>query len=70
MDDLTVAAIDAGTTGVRCMILDKTGTVLGVSRQSWGYSTPADLEIAKEFNPDEFWNLIRSVVNSALKSSG
>ena len=67
---MVVAAIDAGTTGVRCMIVDTKGKTPGISRTSWDYTTPPDLEIAKDFNPSEFWKLICSVVRGAIKNSG
>jgi sugar (pentulose or hexulose) kinase len=65
-----VAAIDAGTTGVRCMILDTNGKSLGIGRESWDYTTPVDLEIAKEFDPKHFWRLICAVTKKAVKVSG
>jgi sugar (pentulose or hexulose) kinase len=65
-----VAAIDAGTTGVRCMIFDMNGKSLGVGRESWDYTTPVGLEIAKEFDPLHFWQLICSVTKKAIKGSG
>ncbi len=68
--NMVVAAIDAGTTGVRCMIVDRKGKSPGISRTSWDYSTPPELEIAKDFNPSEFWNLVCSVVRGAIKNSG
>lgn len=67
---MVVAAIDAGTTGVRCMIVDAKGETPGISRTSWDYITPPDLEIGKEFKPPEFWNLVCSVVKGAIKNSG
>lgn len=67
---MVVAAIDAGTTGVRCMIVNHTGKTLGISRKKWSYSTPPSLEIAKEFSPSEFWKLTSIVVRSAIKNSG
>ncbi|RDE14776.1 MAG: hypothetical protein C4K47_03595 [Candidatus Thorarchaeota archaeon] len=67
---MVVAAIDAGTTGVRCMIVSRHGEVLGAGRKPWGYTTPASLEIAKEFSPKEFWNLTCAVIRQALKVSG
>jgi autoinducer 2 (AI-2) kinase len=65
-----VAAIDAGTTGVRCMILDMNGKALGIGRESWDYTTPINLEIAKEFDPKHFWHLICKVTKRAIKISG
>ena len=67
---MVVAAIDAGTTGVRCMIVDAKGKTPGISRTTWDYSTPPELEIAKEFNPSEFWKIVCSVVKGAIKNSG
>jgi autoinducer 2 (AI-2) kinase len=51
------------------MIVDNTGNVLSVSRKSWGYVTPEDLEIAKEFDPAGFWKQICSVVRDSIKKS-
>lgn len=67
---MVFAAIDAGTTGVRCMISGTKGEPLGISRRLWDYTTPVDLEIAKEFNPEHFWHLICTVVKEAIKASG
>ncbi|MHA2386503.1 MAG: FGGY family carbohydrate kinase, partial [Candidatus Thorarchaeota archaeon] len=67
---MPVVAIDAGTTGVRCMIVGKEGEVLGLRRRKWDYETPEFLEIAKEFNPSHFWNLICTVTKEAVKASG
>ncbi len=67
---MPVATIDAGTTGVRCMIVGKQGEVLGLGRRSWTYETPEFLEIAKEFDPSHFWDLICTVTKEALKASG
>ncbi|RDE16181.1 MAG: hypothetical protein C4K48_01995 [Candidatus Thorarchaeota archaeon] len=67
---MVVAAIDAGTTGVRCMISGTKGEPLGISRRPWNYTTPTHLEIAKEFDPEHFWHLICTVVKEAIKTSG
>ncbi|MFW9966013.1 MAG: FGGY-family carbohydrate kinase [Candidatus Thorarchaeota archaeon] len=67
---MPVAAIDAGTTGVRCMIVGKQGEVLGLGRRSWGYETPEFLEIAKEFDPSHFWDLICTVTKEAVRVAG
>jgi autoinducer 2 (AI-2) kinase len=64
-----VAAIDAGTTGVRCMICDDKGKSVGLARRSWDYITPGELEIAKEFDPDLFWRLACTVMKEAVKAS-
>ncbi|TFG98639.1 hypothetical protein E4H12_05545, partial [Candidatus Thorarchaeota archaeon] len=66
---MVIVAIDAGTTGVRCMIASADGTPIAISRRSWEYTTPPDLEIAKEFDPDHFWHLVCTVVKEAIKIS-
>ncbi|MFW9908540.1 MAG: FGGY-family carbohydrate kinase [Candidatus Thorarchaeota archaeon] len=63
---MVVAAIDAGTTGVRCMIVDKAGKTIALSRRSWTYSTPEYFEVAKEFDPKHFWDLACTVVREAI----
>lgn len=49
------------------MIVDPKGISLGISRRSWEYTTPIDLEIAKEFDPKHFWHLTCTVVREAIK---
>ncbi|MHA2263194.1 MAG: FGGY-family carbohydrate kinase [Candidatus Thorarchaeota archaeon] len=66
---MVVAAIDAGTTGVRCMIVDKSGTALSISRRNWDYKTHEFLEIAKEFDTALFWTTICTVVRESLDDS-
>ncbi|MHA1908511.1 MAG: FGGY family carbohydrate kinase, partial [Candidatus Thorarchaeota archaeon] len=63
---MTVAALDAGTTGVRCMIVDKEGKVVAVSRRSWTYETPEFFEVAKEFVPAVFWDFASTVIREAV----
>ena len=67
---MVVAAIDAGTTGVRCMLVARHGEALSIGRRSWSYTTPPELEIAKEFNPQEFWKLTCAAIREAMKKSG
>ena len=63
---MTVAALDAGTTGVRCMIVDKEGKVVAISRRSWSYETSELLEVAKEFDPATFWKYASTVIREAV----
>jgi len=66
---LVLVAIDAGTTGIRCMLVKPDGVPISISRRNWDYITPPDFEIAKEFDPNHFWNLICTVVKEAIKTS-
>jgi autoinducer 2 (AI-2) kinase len=52
------------------MVVGIRGEVLGLGRRTWGYETPEFLEIAKEFDPSHFWNLICTVTKEAVKASG
>ena len=63
---MAVAAIDAGTTGVRCMIVDRTGNVISLARRTWVYDTPPFFEVAKEFEPSHFWEITCTVVREAI----
>jgi len=51
------------------MIVDSVGVPLSISRRTWEYTTPPNLEIAQEFDPNHFWHLICTVVKEALKIS-
>jgi len=51
------------------MLVNPDGVPLSLSRRSWAYTTPPDLEIAKEFDPDHFWQLVCTVVKEAIKTS-
>jgi autoinducer 2 (AI-2) kinase len=52
------------------MIVDAKGKTPGISRTTWDYTTPPYLEIAKEFDPSKFWELVCTVVRGAIKNSG
>jgi len=66
-----VMAIDAGTSGVRCLITDLSGHLVSLCRKEWTYCTPGDIgPLSKEFNPNEFWHIICESINGALKESG
>ncbi len=67
---MSIAAIDAGTTGVRCMIAGNRGEVLSIARRHWDYITPQHLEIAKEFDTERFWGLTCDVIKEAIRKSG
>jgi autoinducer 2 (AI-2) kinase len=51
------------------MLAKHDGSSISISRRNWDYITPPGLEIAKEFDPSHFWNLICTVVKEAIKNS-
>lgn len=68
MADLTteyVAALDVGTTTVRCQILDKNARVIGASSEKVDllYPKPGYVEI----DPDQLWESILQVIKNALR---
>ena len=67
---MVLAAIDAGTTAIRCMIVDEKGEALAISKANMNYAIPTYLEIAREFDSPRFWKLVCSVVKKAIKGSG
>ena len=66
-----VLAIDAGTSGVRCLIVDLNGRVVSFCRREWSYQSPDRIgPLGKEFSPELFWNIICDSVREALNSGG
>ena len=60
--------IDAGTGGGRALIFDDIGALHAISYEEWTYFTPPDgPELALEFNPDDFWNIICKITKQAMK---
>jgi autoinducer 2 (AI-2) kinase len=65
-----VLAIDAGTSGVRCLVSDLNGKVISISRREWTYQSPAETgPMGREFNPDVFWDIICRSIGDALKAA-
>jgi autoinducer 2 (AI-2) kinase len=62
--------IDAGTGGGRCLIFDEMGKLMTMAYEEWTFSTPPDIPMGKEFNPDEFWQIICTVSKKALQNAG
>lgn len=63
-----VAALDVGTTTVRCHILDENGTAVAVAEDKVAlvYPQPGYVEI----DPEELWKKIVGVMREAVKGSG
>lgn len=66
-----VLAIDAGTSGVRCLVTDLNGCLASLCRREWSYQSPTDIApLGREFDPDTFWHIICESVKAALKDAG
>jgi len=64
-------AIDAGTGACRCVVFDSNGREVSRAYKEWGYRIPEGLEpLGKEFNPSDFWNIIRSLIREAMFNGG
>ena len=65
-----VLAIDAGTSGVRCLITDLSGRPVSLCRRKWNYRTPSDTNLlGREFDPAQFWHLICATVMEAVSKA-
>jgi autoinducer 2 (AI-2) kinase len=66
-----ILVIDAGTSGVHCLIIDFKGHIISISHRDWVYQSPDDIApLGKEFAPDAFWHIICNCIRQLLKNSG
>ena len=64
-------ALDAGTSGARCLILRPGAGPVAVARREWCYQTPPEIApFGKSFDPEEFWSILSDVTRRALAESG
>lgn len=64
-------ALDAGTSGGRCLIVTLEGELAGLAYQRWSYHMPEELApLGREFDPAAFWQVICQLVRQALKEAG
>ena len=65
-----VLAIDAGTSGVRSLLMSLDGRLVSLCHKDWSYQARGDISpFSKEFNPDEFWHIICESIKRALKDA-
>jgi len=71
MADSYLLALDAGSSGGRCLIVDERGRKLACAAQTWGYSSdPEAGPQSKEFAADRFWSTLSTLVRRALAEAG
>lgn len=64
-------ALDAGTTGARCLIVRPGEGPVAVARREWCYQTPPEIApFGKSFDPDTFWSILCDVSRRALAEAG
>lgn len=68
MSDKYVLAVDAGSAGGHSLITDLQGHPVSFAQQEWTYDTPAEVApLGKEFDPEEFWDIICQLIGEAIK---
>jgi sugar (pentulose or hexulose) kinase len=64
-------ALDAGSSGGRCLIVDERGKTLACASEPWGYgSDPEAGPQSREFSADAFWSILSALVRRALAEAG
>lgn len=71
MSGSCVLAIDCGSGGGRALIIDLGGSLLACAVREWQYETPEDVgPMGKEFDAEQFWGIICSLVREAIGRAG
>ena len=69
-----LAALDFGTGGGKCMLVDATGRCLAVAREPWGYREepvdPPGFTRGYSFDPEAFWEALGRCTRAALAAAG
>lgn len=66
-----ILALDAGTSGARCLVLRPGTGAVTVARQEWCYQTPSEIApLGKSFDPDAFWSILCQLTRRALDDAG
>lgn len=63
-------ALDAGSGGGRCLIVDTAGTQLATAYEPWQFRTPAGVPMGAEFDPEEFWKILCAMTRRAMREAG
>jgi sugar (pentulose or hexulose) kinase len=64
-------ALDAGSSGGRCLIVDERGRTAACASEPWGYvSDPEAGPQSREFSPDRFWAILSALVRRTLAEAG
>ena len=71
MPNKYVLAVDAGSSGCRCLIIDLKGHLVSSACQEWFYdATPLEVApMGKEFNPRKFWDMICRLIRESIKKA-
>jgi sugar (pentulose or hexulose) kinase len=59
MSHRCVLAVDAGSSGCRCVIVDLEGKLVSIASQKWSYDIPDEVApMGKQFDAQIFWRII------------
>jgi autoinducer 2 (AI-2) kinase len=65
-----VLAIDAGTSGVHCLLTDIAGHLASHCYKEWRYQSPEDIgPLSKEFDPNSFWGIICDCIKEMVSKA-
>lgn len=65
-----ILAVDAGTSGPRCVVFDRSGRILGSSSGAWRYAAAPDAPaLAREFHLPTLWPDLCALVRSSLREA-
>ncbi len=71
MADGYVVVLDAGTSGPRCLVFDKTARVGGSSAQQWEYAAENDVSpLARAFAPQALWASLCQLIQRGMIDAG
>ncbi|MGB2696114.1 MAG: FGGY family carbohydrate kinase [Dehalococcoidia bacterium] len=66
-----IVALDAGTSGARCIVARPGTGIVAVARRGWCYQTPPDAgPFARSFDPEVFWATLCDVTSRGLADAG
>jgi len=69
--DEYILVVDAGTSNARCLVFDRTGTVLGSAAHRWSYADePNSSPLSRAFNPEGMWRTLCSLIALSMKDAG
>ncbi|HUV53055.1 MAG TPA: FGGY-family carbohydrate kinase [Dehalococcoidia bacterium] len=66
-----VLAVDAGSSGCRCVIVDLDGKLVSIASQKWSYDMPAEVApMGKQFDAQIFWGIICRLISESINKVG
>jgi autoinducer 2 (AI-2) kinase len=68
--DEYILVADAGTSSARCLVFDRTGTVVGSATRRWSYiDEPDSSPLSRAFDPEGLWPTLCSLIALSMKDA-